>query len=240
MTQILLCLAKDFIVLASDRRLTRKVDGKVKLDDDNSNKALIYSSHFAFAYTGLAKLDDQYPSAIDWAAQQLSEKANIGDAVIHLGNRASDLINLGLISRGTRLAFVGAGFADIEEDGKRNRKALRIVISNFFRNEVGAWTAVPYNNFRVHFHWLPEDRNFELFVGGQSLDKDRESQLNRILEQCMRNKVKPEMIGRLLTREIQKVAALYKTIGKNIMCVMVPRPSGDRTSTWTYCLRPPH
>ncbi len=103
-----------------------------------------------------------------------------------------------------------------------------------FRNDDGAGTAVPYKNFRVHFHWLPEDRNFELFVAGQSVDKDRETQLNRILERCMRNKVKPEMIGRLLTREIQKAAALYKTIGKNIMCVMVPRPSGDSTRTWAY------
>src|SRR5579884_1327211 len=146
MTQILICLAKDFIVLASDRRLTRRVEGKVKLDDDHSNKALIYSNHFAFAYTGLAKLDDQYPTAIDWAAQQLSEKENIGDAVIHLGNRASDLVNLGLISREARPAFVGAGFADIEEGGKRNRKPFRIVISNFFRKDDGAWTAVPYRN----------------------------------------------------------------------------------------------
>jgi hypothetical protein len=137
-------------------------------------------------------------------------------------------------SRAKRLAFVGAGFADIEEEGKWNRKPFRIVISNFFRKGDEAWTAVPYKHFRVHFHWLLEDRDFELFVAGQPLDKDREAQLNRILERCMRNKVKPEMIGRLFTREIQKAAAVYKTIGKNIMCVMVPRQSGDYTNTLTY------
>jgi hypothetical protein len=52
MTLILTCLTKDFLVQASDRRLTRTVGGKVELDDDDSNKALIYSNHFVFAYTG--------------------------------------------------------------------------------------------------------------------------------------------------------------------------------------------
>jgi hypothetical protein len=58
-------------------------------------------------------------SAIDWAARRLSEKENLWDAVLHLGNSAFDLINLGLIREHARLAFVGAGFADIEEGSMR-------------------------------------------------------------------------------------------------------------------------
>src|SRR6266699_5067855 len=123
MTMILTCLAKDYIVQASDRRLTEVVGKKVRVVEDHSNKALIYSNCFAFAYTGLAKLPSK--SAIDWAAQQLSEKENLGDAVLHLGNQASDLMNSKLIgnfysrfpAHVKRLAFVGAGFANIEENG---------------------------------------------------------------------------------------------------------------------------
>src|SRR5258708_20920089 len=145
MTMILTCLANDYIVQASDRRLTEGVGKKVRVVENHSNKALIYSNHFVFAYTGLARLS--FKSAIDWAAQQLSEKENLEDAIKHLGNRASDLMNsnhfLNLYSRSPahvkRLAFVGSGFADvIEEGGMKNRRPLHIVISNF-RGEDDTW-----------------------------------------------------------------------------------------------------
>jgi len=235
MTLILTCLTKDFIVQASDRRLTRTVGGKVELDDDDSNKALIYSNHFVFAYTGLAKLHDQYPSAIDWAAQRLSEKENIGDAVLHLGNQASDLMNSNHIrnfySRSPasvkRLAFVGAGFADVEEDGRKNRRSLRIVISNFFRREDGTWPALPYRHFSVYYNWLPKNCDAELFVAGQQLPKKRHIEFTRFLRQCVRHKVKPETFGRLLMREIRAVAEKNDYVGKNIMCTFVPRAFAD-------------
>lgn len=156
MTMILTCLTKDYIVQASDRRLTRAVGENVQVDDNKSNKALIYSNCFVFAYMGLAKLP--LTSAIDWAAQQLSEKENIGDAVLYLGNRASDLMNSdrirNVIARSPthikKLAFVGARFVNVEEDGRLTRRPLRIVISNF-RGEDGTWLPQPRNVFRVDF-----------------------------------------------------------------------------------------
>src|SRR5712691_4743514 len=117
MTMILTCLTKDFIVQASDRRLSIVDGNNVRPREDHSNKALIYSNCFVFAYTGLAKLDSQSASAIDWAAQQLSEKENIGESVLHLGNRASDLMNSSyshLSADKKRLTFVGAGFANVD------------------------------------------------------------------------------------------------------------------------------
>ncbi len=174
MTMILTCLTKNFIVQASDRRLTFKEGKQVKVAEDHSNKALIYSTHSVFAYTGLAHVD--YPSAIDWAAQQLSEKENLKDAAIHLGNRAYELMNsdhirslcAGAPESIKGLAFVGAGFADVvAEDGRRERRPLRIVISNFFKD--GRWLSQPFSEFIMHFHIMPENRDFELFVAGQSL-----------------------------------------------------------------------
>ncbi len=117
MTLILTCLTQHFTVQASDRRLTATTGNQVEVIEDQSNKALIYSNHFAFAYTGLARLPKM--SAIDWAGQQLSEKKSLGDAILHLGNRASDLINSDQVrnfysrcpASVKRLAFVGAGFA---------------------------------------------------------------------------------------------------------------------------------
>ncbi len=95
MTMILTCLANDYIVQASDRRLSTGVGKKVQVVEDHSNKALIYSNNFVFAYTGLSRLS--FTSAIDWAAKLLSEKENLNEAVNHLRDRASDLMNSNII-----------------------------------------------------------------------------------------------------------------------------------------------
>lgn len=235
MTLILTCLTKDFVVQASDRRLTATIDNRVEVIEDQSNKALVYSNHFAFAYTGLAKLPDI--SAIDWAAQQLSEKANLGDAVLHLGNRASDLMNSDPIrnyysrfpARVKRLAFVGAGFAQREINGKQHLVPLRIVVSNFFRSKDEAWVALPYRIFSVFYNWFPERQRFKLFVAGIHLSKERMDGLNNRIKWCLRHKEGPEMIGRLLSGEIQEVADESDFVGKNIMCTFVPRALGTGT-----------
>lgn len=73
---ILTCLTKDFVMQASDRRLTETTVEKVVKFKDQNNKALIYRNHFAFAITGMARLVDT--PTIDWAAQRLSEKKICG------------------------------------------------------------------------------------------------------------------------------------------------------------------
>lgn len=219
MTIILTCLTRDFIVQASDRRFS--CPERSKSPEDHNNKALIFSNHFVFAFTGLARLNGK--SAIDWAAQQLSERENLRDSVIHLGNQASDLINNYYSSfRPERkmLAFIGAGFVDVEENGRQNRKPLRIVVSNF-RGENDTMLTQARKGFKVYFDWLPERRNFDLFVAGQNLPKGREDKLKNIIMWCLRHKKGPETIGRFLTREIQ--AMDNPTVGKNIMCSFVPR-----------------
>lgn len=224
MTIVLTCLTKDFVVQASDRRFS--YPDRSKPPEDYNNKALIYSNHFVFAFTGMAKLKGK--SAIEWAGEQLSEKENIRDCVIHLGNQASDLMNNYYSSyRQTekRLAFVGAGFVNVEENGRQNRKPLRIVISNF-RGENDTYMTQARKEFIVYFDWLPERCNFGLFDEGQRLSDERKDKLNKIITWCLRHKEGPETIGRFLVREIQ--AMNHPTVGKNIICTFVPRTFGNR------------
>jgi len=230
MTMILTCLTKNYIVQASDRRLTITSGRKVKVVEDHSNKALIYNNNFAFAYTGLAKLPTI--SAIDWAAQRLSEKENMQDAVLHLGNCSSNLMRSSTICQvysrcpasAKRLAFIGSGFANIEENGVWSRKPLCIIISNF-SGEQRSWINQPRDTFKVEFYVLAEQDTFDLFVTGQPLPENGKEQLIRTLKRCVQENVKPEAIGRLLTREIQRTARTNQTVGKNIMCTMVPKQS---------------
>ena len=122
------------------------------------------------------------------------------------------------------LAFVGAGFVDVEENGRQNRKPIRIVISNY-RGENDTRLTQARKEFRVYRDWLPERRNFVLYVAGQDLPKGRQDKLNNIIMWCLRHKEGPETIGKFLAREIQ--AMNNPTVGKNIMCTFVPRAFGS-------------
>ncbi len=236
MTLILTYLANDYIVQASDRRLSYWDGQKVVVTDHDSNKALIYKNRFVFAYTGLADLPvrknglDTYQSAIDWAAQQLSEGKNLEDAVYHLKYRVTELMNSNRIRKlpepKRRLAFVGAGFDEIESGSKRIRRPLRIVIENFIEDD-GALLDQPRDEFRVHCDPL-KNRDAALFVAGQQLHPKRKIEFTRFLRRCVRHKTRPETIGVHLTREIQAMAGRRnESVGNDIMCTFVPRAYGD-------------
>ncbi len=223
MTMILTCLTKDYVVQASDRRLTRIMDGKVELFKDQSNKALVYANHFVFAYTGKAQLG--LTPTIDWAAQKLSEKDALENAVYHLKDRANDVMKNWYSNRSlgeVMVGFVGAGFAEMKERGRWFLKPLRIMISNFTEKN-GMW--VPVKEFKVDYEPLQAGQKHRLFVSGRPLSKERQNALNKILRWCLRNKraQRPETIGRFLAREILNAAETDECIGKNIMCTFVPR-----------------
>jgi len=139
MTMILTCLTKDFTVQASDRRLSIVDGNKVRLEDDHSNKALVYKKQFVFAYTGQAKIPVRkngqytYMSTIDWATEQLSKGKNLEDAVYNLKYRATELMDSNQIRKlpgyKRRIAFVGAGFDEIERGSKRIRRPLRVMMA---------------------------------------------------------------------------------------------------------------
>ncbi len=238
MTMILTCLTKDFIVQASDRRLTYRRGRKILYKEDDRNKALIYENHTVFAYTGLATLSNQ-KFAIDWAAELLAQPATLQDAMVYLCESATRLLEThpfsGYSDEQRRLGFVGAGFINWVEATKTVRRPGYFIISNFMNHE-GEPQPPPYNKFRTYFNLpLPYDEpTFKLFRAGQLLPGDGEKQLNRRLRryfQKKQNTVRPETIGWLLTRTIQEAATTNKAVGKNIICTFVPREYREDTGT---------
>lgn len=227
---ILTCLTKDFIVQASDRRLTYRRGRKIIDKEDDRNKALIYENHTVFAYTGLATLSNQ-KFAIDWAAELLAHPDTLQNAMVYLCESATRLMAThpfsGYSNDQRRLGFVGTGFIHWVEAGKTVRRPAYFIISNFMNHE-GEPQPPPYNKFRAYFNLpLPYgEPTFKLFRAGQMLPGDGEKQLNRALRGCFQkrqDRVRPETIGRLLTRAIQEAAAINEKVGKNIICTFVPR-----------------
>ena len=233
MTMILTCLTNDFIVQASDRRLTSRRGKKIVPKEDNRNKALIYKNHYVFAYTGLADLGVNN-TPIDWAAKVLSEAANLDVGLPLLKDRASGLMNSHYISRfpvrQRRLAFIGAGFAHHEEDGKLVRRPVYLIISNFMGSN-GDWLEQPDQKFSIFSIPLTQESNFKLFLAGQLLEKDAEKEIKTLIRcfQKRQGRIRPETVGRFLTRAIQKTAAINKGVGKNIICTFVPREYREDT-----------
>jgi hypothetical protein len=227
---ILTCLTKDFIVQASDRRLTYRRGRKIIHKEDDRNKALIYDNHTVFAYTGVATLSN-HKFAIDWAAELLAQPATLQDAMVYLRDCATRLMEThpfsGYSDDQRRLGFVGAGFINWVEAGNTVCRPAYFIISNFMNHE-GEEQPPPYNTFRAYVNWpLPVDETtFKLFRAGQLFEEDREKQLNRAIRRCFQerqDRVRPETIGRLLTCAIQETAEINKRVGKNIICTFVPR-----------------
>jgi hypothetical protein len=221
MTLILTCLTKDYVVQASDRRISY-LDGKTP-PEDHGNKALVYENNFAFAFTGRARLETT--TTIEWVAQRLSEGKDLNEAIYHLKDRATSLMKN--FYSGRRLpelmvAFVGAGFAEVEENGSWSLKPVRIMVSNVVEKRDG-WS--PLKEFKIDFDALRPGQTFKLFSSGRPLVKERWTALNNILKWCLRHKTarRPETIGRFLAREILKAADTDSFIGKNVMCTFVPR-----------------
>lgn len=240
MTMILTCLTKDFVIQSSDRRISRVIDNRVQWYDDQSNKALVYKSQFVFAYTGQATIpvkkngQTTWISTIDWAAEQLSKEKNLDKAVFNLKYRATELMNANYVRKlpdyKRRVAFVGAGFEEIESGGKQIRRPLRIMIENCIDDD-GSILDVPRNEFRIQHDPLGNS-DATLYVAGQPLKPEIEVEFSRLLRSCAEHNVNPEKIGVLLTSKILDTAkAMHKdrkTVGENIMCICVPQAYVDK------------
>lgn len=238
MTMIITLLSYDFIVQASDRRISTIKDNKVQWYDDQSNKALVYKNQFVFAYTGQAKIpirkngQNTYKSTIDWAAEQLSKGKNLDDSVNNLKYRATELMNSNQVRKlpgyRKRIAFVAAGFDEVERGSKKIRWPLRIMIENFIEED-GTLLDQPRDEFKIQRAWL-KNCDAALYIAGHQ--RQRRIEFARFLRRFVEHNAKPEKIGVLLTRTIRETAKAMpddeKTVGGNIMCIFVPQAYTDR------------
>ena len=239
MTMISTCLTQDFVIQASDRRISKVIDNKVQWYDDQTNKALVYKSQFVFAYTGQATIPVRKNgqtidvSTIDWAAEQLTKGKKLEEAIYHLKYRATELMNANYVRKlpgyKRRVAFVGAGFEEIESSGKQIRRPLRIMIENCIDDD-GSILDVPRDDFRVQHNPL-HTSVAALYVAGQQLEENMEKEFSRLLKLSAQHGVIPEQIGVLLSRKLQDTAKAMpkdrKTVGENMLCICVPKAYFD-------------
>jgi hypothetical protein len=175
-----------------------------------------------------------YVSTIDWAAEQLSKGKNLDDAVNNLKYRATELMNSNQVRKlpgyKRRIAFVGAGFDEVECGSKKIRLPLRIMIENCLGNN-GTLLDQPRDDFKDHYDPL-KNCDAALYIAGQRFDEKKEFEFTRLLRRFVQHNAKPEKIGMLLTSKIQEIAKVMpngkRSVGENIMCIFVPQAYCDR------------
>src|SRR5690348_14306867 len=71
MTLIVTCISEEYVILASDRRITWvDENGRPLRREDTENKAIILCGHFLMGYTGFAQLDGSKTE--QWVSDVLS------------------------------------------------------------------------------------------------------------------------------------------------------------------------
>lgn len=233
LTLLLTCVTHDFVVQASDRRLTF-LNGKIA--EEVANKATLFGNAGNFAFTGLSRCSHRETS--DELLMRCLSVTNLPlvDLLEGLAKSAArDIRNLPLSVRPRdrravrRTSFVGAGYVGVKYPGRFNLpdssdelQTFLCVVSNA-QDLSEAWREEADQEFSVHLGWLPPERSHMLHVAGQPLLTQERVQLERGLRKALGRVTHPEPIARLLTRAVRQVSARNVTVGPNVMCTMTRR-----------------
>ena len=229
MTLIISCITRDFVVQASDRRVSMP---GLRRGDDRANKAIFCCGQSAWAYTGLAQIGRERTD--EWLVNHFRQHDKLQDAMTDMAKRLD-----GAMSRlpdrreAKRLAVVGVGFARFRQVGHQPYLAW---ISDSL-DPPHAWRPRPRTAFAAHIIYLPAGRAFDVATYGQRIPTEQHAVFRRSVQRVLEHRSGPVAVARLATELIQEVATGNHAVGKNIMC-MILTAMASRRGTRPYAAFP--
>jgi hypothetical protein len=225
MTQIIAALTQDYILVATDRRLTVAAGpDRGKTVDDDACKLVNLCNMSAITYTGLASLDG-VPTH-KWIALRLSEEncRTGGSAARRLAEAAvSPFRSVGLVVQQT---FLISGWA-LQSDGKL-LPTFRWVTNMTDAN--GQCKEQPGSDFQVSTLGMTEDVDIQLAVIGHPLiGEAREKRIYRSLRRLVKHKIGPKQAMEHLIDEIVFTSQNSTTVGCRVLCCCIPRAAAEVT-----------
>jgi len=228
-TLILSCITREYVVQASDRKVTA-FDGS--WFENQRNKVVFFCGHSAFAYTGLASLAGLLTE--EWLTLELGAAKALTDGIPHIAGQAK--VALRRIPFRTsmptkernkirRLAFVNVAFmldAQAKKVAPQHLRPAITVVSNFFRPP-NVWLTEAEQDFMTWHRYLADSESFVLFSSGQSLRPDENKDLNEQLHRAIERAATGYPVARLLARQIKIVSDRNDRVGPNVMCAVIPR-----------------
>jgi len=224
MTQVLAVLTKNYVLVASDRRLTFLKNGAPPtVAHDNTCKLVSLCGVWGIAYTGLAQLDGR--PTHEWIAWELAEKGcgSPYKAAQILAERATAAV------RATKLTieqtFLIAGWARFE-----NGSLLPhfVIVSNAFSAD-GNRKPSPGIDFVILERMLQPDELYVPHIIGQPLKPDRAQHLHRLFRKILSRDLSPRIPMRALAREISNTSTSNSTVGESVLAFCIPRAAAAKT-----------
>jgi hypothetical protein len=220
MTLVLTCMASEWAVQVSDRRLVRSTGQSTTIVTEEANNAIVYHEKFAIGYTGLARLGGQQTD--DWIARQLVQHPTVEAGILGLAEAATAAFKkvLGVPPAFRRHAFVIAGFGFIDKTS--GPVPLLFRVSNAL-DQRGNWLVLPKPAFEVKAERLPPTLPFAIVATGQVLLPETQKWLKRWVGRAVEKNASPAAVARLMARAVWETAAQNKVVGSSLMVVGVVR-----------------
>lgn len=224
MTQIISAITQEYVLLASDRRLTiASGPNRGKPLDQEVCKLVNLCNLCGIGYTGLATIEGD--STHEWIAKALaSERCRecLG-ASTTIANRADSAFSKSPFP--IPQMFVLAGWGFFKE--LRGLRAQARLISNA-HNETGRPLLAPKNSFVSLLKVLTDNEELFWRVTGYPLVLRREQQLDRNLRRLAAREIGPKETLRLLMEEIVNTSKMTDLVGSKVLGFCIPRRGVER------------
>jgi hypothetical protein len=224
MTQILAALTQDYVLVASDRRLT-VVSGaqKGQMKDDNTCKLVSLCGVWGIAYTGFSEL--QGVSTHEWIAVRLAENGCrnpyvAAQILVGEGSRAFKLAPFPL-----ELTFIIAGWARLSRDSLQPHFLL---ISNMYDTE-GKRRNRAGEDLQCFERKLKPEELYASRVIGQPLPPGRGKNLDRLFRRLLKHQTGPKPAMQAFAKEIVNTSTNRSGVGDKVLAFSIPRAAAQRT-----------
>jgi SEC-C motif len=223
-TLIVSVLASDWVMQASDRRFTGRIDGERLEFRDGANKAVFAAERFAFAFTGRVDVDGQ--CADEWLQLALSRLFARGMSAEEAFEEVGHLLTgkfmvLASDDDNRALSVIGVGWSD-ESFAARAPSIIRI--SNM-HDRSGRRLHSVGDEFSVSTDSL-EGKPFLVSIDGVGLHPEQRGALEAQIDCLLSQGEEAEPVARLVVEAMRQQADDSDSVGRGVMLNNLPRAPG--------------
>jgi hypothetical protein len=219
MTLVLTCMAPEFGIQVSDKRITC---GGALLDD-SQNKGIQYFNQMVFAYSGIAKIGGE--STDVWFAKAMKGHDDLATGLVAVRDQlTAEFGRMVLSPIDKRHAFIGVGWGRLEKGADISPVVLRLTNA---LEEDGSWREKADPAFELTSHEVEVGKHTRLMSLGATVPEYLFKSTARIVERGITRGANQYAIIRLLAGVIRRVASSNNTVGKTLLAMVVPKKRCD-------------
>lgn len=228
MTLVISAATAEYLIQATDRRLTRGWPITDVRDDET--KAVIFCNSAIFGFTGRAYADDQQTRRTDhWLCEALAGSTRLDEQLPVLKARADETFAF----RGEPLAFAATAWGT-RNDGEPS--PFLALVSNFHDAKTGKATAEIQPEFSILARELREDEHTLCHYVGATLHGDEDEELEGIVAGLSKQMLTVERALSQIAHVIRRVANRDETVGHGILLTAISKQAvlGKELAFSTY------